>query len=550
MRKERAKIRLYYCSVFIVALFLLGLSGCSSPPPVVTVTSTILKTTAPAVPTASKTAEPSSPAFPRLGMWWPNCWHQPLTEVARYDWVILGDYQEEFIDPLRAIKPDIVLLTDTDALELHYYPDDPASNEPILKIPYQWFLTQVGSTLSQDIDAVQSILPVVETELDDGKQVIDLFREGDTVLIENESVYVQSVDKARKTLIVERGYVRPAASHKAGARIAAHVSTWPSTWMLNVSTLSPTAVEDPAIGPEIWPEYNARIGAQLLADPRWSGILVDRSETEQARYIDGSAIRSLDPDQSNRLLKDYTEFDSTWSDGLRLYLDKLRQAVGPDRIIYLNWGIEEYQTVNGDNFEGFPDEAGALGENTWHDVVFGPFHRGSYFNWVSLSPQPNITMIETYEDNTVPSGSYDNPCEKAGFTPNYRKMRFGLTTALLNDGYFSYEMNTDGHGSLCLMWFDEYDNAGAGRGYLGYPLGEAYQVTASRLSSHKKGLDIWQRDYEGGTVLVNSTDEAVTISLEGTFRKIKGSQDPAINDGSLVTELTLQPKDGIILLRP
>jgi len=41
----------------------------------------------------------SSPAFPRLGMWWPDPYEQPLDEIARYDFVILGDWAAEFIAP-------------------------------------------------------------------------------------------------------------------------------------------------------------------------------------------------------------------------------------------------------------------------------------------------------------------------------------------------------------------------------------------------------------------------------------------------------------------
>lgn len=528
----------------VTTVFLVLETGCSNPV-IVTPTS------------ASATVSPiarSGPLFPRLGMWWPDGWHQPMDQIARYDWVILGDYQSQFIDPLRAINPNIILLTDTDALELHYYPNDPAGNQDILKIPYQWFLTQVGSTLRTDIDSAQTSLPVSDVTLSSSQKgdqkKVDLFRPGDTALIENESVYIKSVDGANNILTVERGYIRPAAAHKAGARIAAHVSTWPHTWMLNVSTLSPKAVADPSVGPEIWPQYNARVGARLLADPRWSGILVDRSETGQSRYIDGDLIRSIDPDQSNRLLSDYSKFDSTWNDGLLLYLKDLRASIGLNRIIYLNWGIEDYSVVNGDNFEGFPDDAGGSGDNSWQSVVIGPYHRGSYFDWASKALQPNLSMIETYEDNSIPSGEYDNPCAKPAFTPNYRKMRFGLTTALLNDGYFSYEMNTDGHGSLCLMWFDEYDNAGAGRGYLGYPLGQAFQVKPDRLSIQKGSLDVWERDYDKGIVLVNASSSSVTISLSGSFRKIKGGQAPSVNDGSLVNQVTLPAVDGIILLRP
>ncbi len=490
------------------------------------------------------------PSFPRLGMWWPNGWHQPLEDIAHYDWVILGNWQQQFIGPLLSINPNIELLTSTDAAELHYYPDDAASNEAILKIPYQWFLTQVGSTIRADIDATQTTIPVNALTAGNIFKSISLFRAGDSALIENESVYIQNVDKARKTITVIRGYIRPASAHKAGTRIATHVYTWPDTWMLNVSTLSPLAVADTSVGPEIWPEYNARVGYHLLDDPRWAGILIDRADTDQSRYINRTTVRSIDPDQSNRLLSDYSAFDTAWNNGMRLYLDDLRQAIGPRRIIFLNWGVEDYQTVNGNNFEGFPDDLGGLGDNSWHSVVIGPFHRGSYFDWVKKSPQPNITMIETYEENSVPSGPYVNRCEQPGFRPNYRKMRFGLTTALLNDGYFSYELSTYGHGSLCLMWFDEYDNAGSGRGYLGYPLGDAHLVESARLSPHATGVDIWQRDYENGTILVNATSKPITITLENPMRKIRGSQDPTVNDGSLVTQVTLQPVDGIILLNP
>ena len=43
-------------------------------------------------------------------------------------------------------------------------------------------------------------------------------------------------------------------------------------------------------------------------------------------------------------------------------------------------------------------------------------------------------------------------------------MRFGLCTALLGDGFFSYEVSGRGHGALGLLWFDEYDNAGQAAG--------------------------------------------------------------------------------------
>ena len=418
------------------------------------------------------------PPFPRLGMWWPDPSTQPLEIIARYDWVILGDWSTDYIDPIRALNPNILLLNSTNACELSFDPDDPAANTALQNIPSQWFLTQVGSTLSADVSAAQTTLPLETVSIHDGDKELELFAPGDTVLLEGESALVKSVDKTNRTLTVQRGYVRPAAAHKAGARIAAHISFWPNSWLLNLSTLSPTGVADPAVGAERWADYNARQGAQLLVDPRWAGILVDRSDPDEAWLIGNSTARSIDPDHSNRLLNDYGDFDAAWNEGLRSYLDQLRAALGPQRIIYLNWGIPHYTAVNGNNFEGFPDDDGF---RNWHSLTLGPTASGSYFEWMEHALQPNLTMLETYEDESGPqpddADGYPNRCNDPDFTPNYRKMRFGLTTALLNDGYFSYEMNTEGHGSLCLMWFDEYDNAGARRGYLGHPLGAAQRVT-------------------------------------------------------------------------
>ncbi|MDD2921495.1 MAG: putative glycoside hydrolase [Anaerolineales bacterium] len=465
---------------------------------------------APAAPSAPTLS--SGPTFPRLGMWWPNPYEQPLEKIARYDWVILDEWASDFVDPLRALKPDIRLLTATNACELDFNPDTPYENDALKNIPYQWYLTQVGSTLSEDVDSAQTVLPVEAVTVQGAEGEIDLFVAGDSALIEGESVYIESVDKINRRLVVERGYVRPASAHAAGVRIAAHISFWPHSWTLNVSVLSPTGIADPAIGAERWADYNARIGAQALADPRWDGILVDRSDANESWLIGHSTARSIDPDQSNQLLGDYSAFDESWNEGLRSYLDQLRAAVGQEKIIFLNWGIPYYAAVNGNNFEGFPDDSNF---RSWRAQTFGPSDAGSYFDWMEKSRQPNLTRIETYEDDSSPdagdSDGYPNRCNDSSFTPNYRKMRFGLATALLNDGYFSYEMNTEGHGSLCLMWFDEYDNAGAGRGYLGYPLGAARQVAEelnapNLIESPVELLSAWNIWSDGGYNFVAHLD--------------------------------------------
>ncbi len=637
-----------------------------------------------------------SQGFPRLGMWWPDPETQPLSDIARYDFVTLFDYQESFVAPLKAQNPQLILLNSTNACELSY--DD--SN--ISEIPAEWFLTQVGSTLSISINATTTTINVANLTVSDGENSFALFVPGDTALIEGESIKILSVDEASKTLTVERGHIRPASAHTAGTRIAAHITFWPNSWLLNLSTLSPTATLDPAIGAERWGDYNARFGAGLLTNPDWDGLLIDRADPDQSWLVGGSNARTIDPDQSNTLITDYSAFDNAWNAGLRNYQNKLRQLLGSDKTLFTNWGIDNYDLINGNNYEGFPLEDGSSYRGSWHNTVFGSIENvGSYAQWMEQGIQPNLTMIETYEDDGSPAPgdlSYNNPCAQADFVPNYRKMRFGLTTALLNDGYFSWEINTNGHGSLCLKWFDEYDNVGQGRGYLGQPLGVAYQPSGltvganqfvggtfenqdeldlwdfwadsglgnaatisldvrntpsgtsaaqveitqtsgvdwqialtyrpfaleagadytitfwakadrqravsmwaqmtqapwtSYLSSKEQMLDtgwqhfeytaksdgsdnqaefsigfgqavgsvwiddiriekgsrdVWRRDFSGGSVVVNATNAARTIELGQDFRKINGTQDPAINDGSTATQVTIPPLDGLVLL--
>jgi putative cell wall-binding protein/chitodextrinase len=68
-----------------------------------------------------------------------------------------------------------------------------------------------------------------------------------------------------------------------------------------------------------------------------------------------------------------------------------------------------------------------------------------------------------------------------------------------------------------------------------------------KLQSGRR-LEVWRRDFSGGISLVNPTEKSATVDLGGTFRKITGTQAPSVNDGSLVTAVTLAPHDGIVLL--
>jgi hypothetical protein len=121
---------------------------------------------------------------------------------------------------------------------------------------------------------------------------------------------------------------------------------------------------------------------------------------------------------------------------------------------------------------------------------------------------------------------------------DYQAMRYGLAATTMDDGYF-YKSNAGSY-SLPLLWYDEYDFN------LGYPV--AGPPGARQSAAWQQG--VWRRDFDHGIALVNPKGNgAQTVTLGGTFHKLTGTQDPAVNDGSAVTQVTLQDRDGLFLSR-
>lgn len=136
--------------------------------------------------------------------------------------------------------------------------------------------------------------------------------------------------------------------------------------------------------------------------------------------------------------------------------------------------------------------------------------------------------------------------QQDGSITDYQGMRYGLTSCLLDNGY--YHFNTAGQGGgNNVAWFDE----------LGSNLGPA---TAGPNNSNNGtysngGLTVWQngvwrRDFANGIALVNPKGNGTqTVTLETTYKHLSGTQAPSVNNGQSVTSVTLNDRDGVILLR-
>lgn len=61
--------------------------------------------------------------------------------------------------------------------------------------------------------------------------------------------------------------------------------------------------------------------------------------------------------------------------------------------------------------------------------------------------------------------------------------------------------------------------------------------------------NLYRRDFENGIVLVNPSDQSLTVPLGTPFRRLLGTVDPTANDGTTVSQVTVPPSDARFLLR-
>ena len=150
-----------------------------------------------------------------------------------------------------------------------------------------------------------------------------------------------------------------------------------------------------------------------------------------------------------------------------------------------------------------------------------------YAGWQAMMTQYNAIIGAMNSPKLAIFNQWGNPTD-------YQSMRYGLASCLMNDGYYSFTSNSQGYTGV--VWFDEF-NANLG------------QATSSPpTAAWQRG--VWRRDFTNGIALVNPKGNGPqTVQLGGTFVKINGTQAPSVNNGQTVTSVTLQDRDGIILLR-
>ncbi len=274
---------------------------------------------------------------------------------------------------------------------------------------------------------------------------------------------------------------------------------WPGTYLLNVTNRASVS------GGERFNDYLINfVVDDILSTGLWDGVFYDNAWDNITHFVGTDIDLDNDGDRDSNV-------DSEWQQGMKYIYEQTRALAGSNYLILGNGTTREYlNQLNGKLLENFSAGAWANTMNTYQ------------YNFTTQQ----IDKINIINANTGNSGQED-----------YQQMRFGLVSALLEAGYYSYDYGDQNHNQL--WWYDEYN----------IDLGEALGDSLSQKKYSKYQADIWQRDFSNGLVVVNSTDNKQTVALGGEYEKIHGTQDVKINDGSIVTETIIDGYDGLILLK-
>jgi len=250
----------------------------------------------------------------------------------------------------------------------------------------------------------------------------------------------------------------------------------------------------------------------------WDGIFFDCFNLRL------SARKGYDADGDGKA-DDINTLNRRWEAGMRrIVAEVFRRTHG--KLLYMvnSWYLADgpYEYLNGCLGEGVIDRIyWGKSSVTWEENL------QLYFRWMKLGRKPCLVSLvngsgkihDPWQRKRMSREALEADMEEA--RRDEKRMRFGLTTTLMGDGYFAYNAYT----SRGDWWYKEYDAP------LGYPRGDARRFPDGT----------WRREYDGGLVIVNPTKSAVEVSLDGNYRD--ASSD------AVVRSITVPAMDGRILIR-
>ncbi len=285
---------------------------------------------------------------------------------------------------------------------------------------------------------------------------------------------------------------------------------WPQTAMLNVSDGAGLNENGQRFN-DFLPEF---IVDNIYSTRLFDGVFYDNTWGDVSWVNDNIDILNNGANLSNH------QIDNYWSSGFKKILEKTQKLTDDNFIIVGNGRVHQpyLPYLHGMMLEGFPSywESGG----TWEGSV------NTYLNIPFSSRQPSFSVINSYHKNRE----------------DYEVFRFGLGSALLGEGYYSFDYDVTCHTQT--WWYDEYEV------YLGSAISSPYNLLEDSSNNNIIKPGLWRRDFENGVVIVNSSDERKRYIFDNEIlEKIHGSQDSRINSGERINWLQIESQDAIILLK-
>ena len=269
------------------------------------------------------------------------------------------------------------------------------------------------------------------------------------------------------------------------------IDGWPGTRMVDLT--KPSVVT-----------FMADRAVRSVTERGFDGAFIDSMGSgfdAWAANIASGAPFTVDTDRDGKP-DDREELDRLWIAGKTQIANRVRERLGPRALFMTNqagdWGLS---TMNGILLEDHLDYV-LNGTMSWDSVM------ADYMKWTSRCMKPTLTTIVSSSGIEPPYDPWKSMAvpEREAMLARGRamtdRMRFGLATTLMGDGYFAYDLHTRWRGQR--WWYPEYDAK------LGYPKGPA----------KRRSDGAWQRSYDGGLVVVNPGELDITVLTQRSMRDV------------------------------
>jgi hypothetical protein len=289
-----------------------------------------------------------------------------------------------------------------------------------------------------------------------------------------------------------------------------NTSSFRNNWNTNVTE----HVQRDANG-DTWPEWAARRDYEVFFRdiPELDVWYIDNWFYKPRVRADWDGDGDDDDADSETVRRDYRK-------GLLNGLKRARQ-LAPDRIFI-------------GNVDGSPQSGnGMLTEPEYKSQISGLYEGAMGLSWSQETWGSWESMMQQYQSTLANSRDRLLIMTVHGDANDYALMRYGLTSCLMDDGYYYYTAENIRYRSA--LWFDEYDA----------DLGRA--IDPPQFKAWQNG--VYRRRFENGVVLVNPKGNGTrTVKPGPGYNRIDGTQDRTVNNGQAADSVTLAERDGIVLI--